>query len=109
MLLRNMPQHKIALGTHKRADGEAFEVSAVLYESPASIDFWQVPIDTQHATWGHMRFVLTIPKKIADTVQLATVLIRGSVFDQVKATLATATASGRDLAPCFSMDGWVLV
>jgi hypothetical protein len=109
MLLRDMPKHEISLGTFRRLDGETFEVAAQIYESPSTYDFWQIPIRVQHAKWQHMRFVATVPKKIANTVQMAAALVRGPVFEQVKASLASATVAGRDMTLCFSADGWVLV
>lgn len=107
--MQNTPQHKISLGKFKRSDDEIFDISGVLYESPTTIDYWTVSITAQHANWGLIRFVLTIPKKIAETIQLAAALARGPVFEQIKSSLNSANVDGRDLAPCFSLDGWVLI
>jgi hypothetical protein len=56
-----------------------------------------------------MRFVLTVPKKIASSLDFARAIVAGSALDQVKACLNSATDKGRDLAPCFALDGWVLI
>lgn len=94
------PGHPVTLGTHIRADGETFEVSAILLDSPPTLDFWQVPIDAAHATWGHRRFVLTIPKDQAATVHLALAIVRGSAFERVKAMLSTTRRGGHAPPKC---------
>ena len=109
MQLGRMPHQDLDLGTHQRPDGQRFKVTARLYEMPAEYDYWQATYDAEHDQWGHMRFVLTVPKKIAATVDFARVLVGGAVLDQVKSALHGASAKGRDLAPCFAIDGWVLI
>ena len=109
MQLGRIPHQPLDLGTHQRPDGQRFKVTAQLYEMPAEYDYWSATYDAEHDQWGHMRFVLTIPKKIAATMDLARLLVAGEVLDQVKSNLQGMTDKGRDLAPCFALDGWVLI
>ena len=109
MLLRDMKHHDLQLGTFQRPDGERFQIKARLYEMPAEYDYWQVPFDVHHDQWGNMRFVLTIPKKIASSIELAEVFVSGSALEQVKASLATANEKGRDFSVCFGVNGWTLI
>jgi hypothetical protein len=109
MLLGKVPHHEIALGTYQRADGQKFKLTARLFELPAEYDYWQATYDGEHDQWGHMRFVLTVPKKIASSLDFARAIVAGSALDQVKACLNSATDKGRDLAPCVALDGWVLI
>lgn len=109
MLHGKVPHHDILLGTHERADGQRFELTARLFELPTEYDYWQATYDGKHEQWGHMRFVLTVPKKIAPTLDLARMIVAGSVLEHVKMCLSSATEKGRDLAPCFALDGWVLI
>ena len=109
MQLGRVPQHDILLGTYRSVDGQQFELTARLFEFPAEYDYWQATYDAEHDHWGHMRFVLTVPKKIASTLDLARAIVAGSALDQVKSCLNNATDKGRDLAPCFALDGWVLI
>lgn len=109
MQLGQIPHIPLDLGTHQRPDGQRFKVTARLYEMPAEYDYWYATYDADHNQWGRMHFVLTLPKKIAATVDLARLLIAGEVLDQVKSDLQGATNKGRDLAPCFALDGWVLI
>lgn len=109
MQLGRIPHQDLDLGMYQRPDGQRFKVMARLYEMPAEYDYWQATYDAEHDQWAHMRFVLTVPKKIAATVDFARVLVGGAVLDQVKSALKGASAKGRDLAPCFAIDGWVLI
>ena len=109
MQLERVPQHDIPFGAYQRADGQTFKLTARLFELPAEYDYWQTTYDAEHNPWGHMRFVLTVPKKIASTLDLARAIVAGSALDQVKSCLNNATDKGRDLAPCFASDGWVLI
>ena len=109
MLLGMVPHQDIALGTYERADGQKFALMARLYELPAEYDYWQAIYDGNHEQWGHMRFVLTVPKKTASSLDFARAIVTGSALDQVKACLNSATAKGRDLALYPSLDGWVLI
>ncbi|MCG7952663.1 MAG: hypothetical protein N0E56_15805 [Candidatus Thiodiazotropha endolucinida] len=97
------------LGTYQRPDGQSFKVTAKLYEMPAEYDYWLTTYDAEHEEWGHMRFMLTVPKKIAATIDLAGAIVSGTALDQVKQSLLSATEQGRDMAPCFAHDGWVLI
>lgn len=109
MQLEQVPQHDISFGTYRRADGQTFELTARLFEMPVEYDYWMASYDGEHDQWGHMRFVLTIPKKVAATLNFAQAIVSGNALEQVKSCLIGATDKGRDLAPCFSPDGWVLV
>lgn len=109
MQLREVPQHDISLGTHQRADGQRFKLTARLFELPAEYDYWQATYDAKHDEWGHLRFVLTVPKKIAATLDFARAIVSGAASEQVKSCLNSATQNGRDLVPCFALDGWVLI
>ncbi|VWD16874.1 MULTISPECIES: hypothetical protein [Burkholderia] len=109
MLLGRVSQHDISLDAYQRADGQTFKVTAQLFELPAEYDYWQAAYDAEHDQWGHMRFVLTVPKKIAATLDFARAIVSGSAFEQVKSCLNNATDKGRDLAACFALDGWVLI
>jgi hypothetical protein len=109
MLLSKVHHHDIVLGPYQRADGHRFNLTARLFELPAEYDYWQATYDGEHHQWGHMRFTLTIPKKIAPTLNGARVIVAGTAAEQVKSCLDSATETGRDLAPCFSLDGWVLI
>lgn len=109
MQLGRVPQHDIPLGTYQRADGQTFKLTARLFELPAEYDYWQTTYDAEHNQWGHMRFVLTVPKKIASTLDLARAIVTWSALEQVKSCLNNATDKGRDMAPCFALDGWVLI
>lgn len=105
----NISHKDLDLGTHQRADGEQFDIRAKLYDMPAKYDYWSASYDAEHKTWGHMRYALSIPKAIAANISLAEHLVRSTVLAQVKSSLDSATQSGRDLSPCFSFDGWVLI
>lgn len=109
MLPGKVPHHDIALGTYQRPDGQKFKLTARLFELPAEYEYWQATYDGEHDQWGHMRFVLTVPKKIASSLDFARAIVMGSALDQVNACLNSATEKGRDLAPCFALDGWVLI
>ena len=109
MQLGRVPQHDISLGTHQRVDGQKFKLTARLFGLPAEYDYWQAIYDAEHDQWGHMRFVLTVPKKIAVTLDFARAIVIGAALDQVNSCLNTATDNGRDMAPCFALDGWVLI
>lgn len=109
MQLGKVPQHDISLGTHQRTDGQKFKLTARLFELPAEYDYWQATYDAEHDQWGHMRFVLTVPKKIAANLDFARAIVAGHAHDQVKSCLNSATDKGRDMAPCFALDGWVLI
>ena len=109
MQRRRIPHEDLDLGTYQRPDGQRFKVTVKLYAMPAEYDYWQAAFDAVHDQWGHMRFVLTVPKKIATTENLARTLVGGAVFDQVKSALQGAAANGRDMAPFFAHDGWVLI
>lgn len=109
MLLGKVPHHDITLGTYQRSDGQQFKLTARLFELPAEYDYWQATYDGEHDQWGHMRFVLTVPKKIALSLDFARAIVTGSALDQVKACLNNATNKGGDLAPYFALDGWVLI
>jgi hypothetical protein len=109
MQLRQVSQHDISLGIHQRVDGQKFKLAARLFELPAEYDYWQATYDAEHDQWGHMRFVLTVPKKIAATLDFARAIVEGSALEQVKACLGGATDKGRDMSACFALDGWVLI
>lgn len=109
MQLGRVPQHDISFGTYERTDGQMFKLTAQLFELPPEYDYWQATYDAEHAQWGHMRFVLTIPKRIAETLDFARAIVSGTSLEKVKACLNSATNKGRDLAPYFAMDGWVLI
>lgn len=108
MLLSAMRQHNGTLPAYKRHDGEIFDISYVLYDSPSGFDYWLVYYVTSHLKWGIMRFTLTVPKMIAATVPLALTLVAGTPLAQVQSYLSRATSEGRPYEPCFSHDGWVL-
>ena len=107
-LLRDMPQHEFDLGSFQRQDGETFSITCRFYATPAQRD-WIAAFDTQHKTWGHLKFVVIIPKNCAPTMSLARILISGDVLNQMKSDLLRVGASGRDVKPTFSSDGRVLV
>jgi hypothetical protein len=109
MLLGNMPQHSQNFGAWKRPDAEVFRISSVLYETPANYDYWMARYDAHHKNWGHLRFTLMIPKKIATDVTLAKALVAAAPLDQLKASLLNANQSGPPSTVCFSNDGWTLV
>lgn len=109
MLLSKMKKHIANFGSWTRPDGEIFDISSTLYESPSDYDYWLAHYVAIHATWGTMRFTLTIPKSIASTTTLASALIGGAPLDQVKSELGHATSSGREFRMCPSLSGWILV
>lgn len=109
MLLSRVPHLDIALGTYQRPDGQKFILTARLFELPAEYEYWQATYDGEHDQWGHVRFVLTVPKKTSSSVEFARAIVTGSALEQVKKCLNSATDKGRDLAPCFALDGWVLI
>lgn len=108
MFLKDMPTHATNYGTFQRADKEQFTVTAILYESPDSYDYWLAKVAATHKNWGALYFTLTIPKKIANSVALANALIGVGPLEQVKSVLLRATKEGRPLEPCFAVAGWVL-
>ncbi len=109
MLLRDMKSRDVPLGSLPHREGGTFEMSAKLYETPAEYDYWIAVFDANHSVWGHMRFQAVIPKRIAESVDMAGMLVTGEIQDQVASSLSEANASGRSLAPVFSTDGWTLV
>ena len=109
MLLRDMKSHAIDLGQFARQDREAFRITSLIYETPLNYDYWLATYDAHHQEWGHLRFTLIIPKKIAPSIELAQALVREPVLDEVKAALATATEEGRPMSVTASEDGWSLV
>jgi hypothetical protein len=109
MLHGKVPHHDIGFGSYQRSDGQKFKLTARLFELPSECDYWQATYDVEHDQWGHMRFVLTVPKKIASSVDFARALVTGLALSQVKACLNTASANGRELTPYFAFDGWVLI
>jgi len=86
---------------------QKFKLAARLLELPAEYDYWQVTYDAEYDQWGHMRFVLTVPKKIAETLDFARAIVEGVALEQATACLGCATDRGRDMAACFALDGWV--
>lgn len=109
MLLENTPHHSQNFGDWKRPDAEVFLISSVLYETPATYDYWMAKYDAHHKDWGHLHFTLIIPKKIATDVRLAKALVGAAPLDLVKASLLNADQSGRQFTVCLSDDGWSLV
>ena len=109
MQLAKMPTHQILFGRFRRKDNEVFAINATLYETPPVYDYWLVIYEAAHVQWGMMRFTLIIPKKIAITVNTAKILIGGIPLKQVKSSLNSASAKGRDLTFCPSPDGWILI
>lgn len=109
MMLGNVSHRDFSFGTYTRPDKEIFDISVRLFELPVQYDYWMANYDAKHEAWGHIRFTLTLPKKIASTVDLAETVVGGTVLEQVKASLNDATASGRDLSVIKAWDGWVLI
>lgn len=111
---KTMPPGKITcqefdLGTPLRLDGQQFEILAMLYEMPAKYNYWMASYDAAHERWGHMRFALTVPKKIIATASDARTLVRGAVLDQVKSVLQSVSAKGGGLSPHSAAGGWALI
>ncbi len=104
-----MQNHHASYGKWKRGDNEEFDISAVLYESPATYNYWLVHYNGVHQHWGSMKFTLIIPKSIANTVALAKALMGAGPLDQVKSDLNYADDKGRTLTLCCSPSGWTLV
>lgn len=109
MLLRDMSKMTLKIGQFRRGDGEKFELTAVLYQTPMEYDYWLCVFDAEHTEWGHLRFQAVIPKRIAQTPAFASSLAQGPIVEQVKSSLTTASPSGRDLNVAFSVDGWSLI
>lgn len=109
MLLSEMARHDRSFGPYRRADGEVFIVVGTVWESPLEYDYWPGFYEAQHGVWGVFRMTLTVPKKIADSIDLAVALLGGAPLDQVKSELLKATPSGRNLIWCPSTDGWSLI
>lgn len=109
MLLSKMPKHDQNFGTYIRKDGEEFSIIGSVWESPSEYDYWIGAYIAKHKDWGEMRMSLTIPKKIAPTIDLARALVAGAPLDQVRSELSSATASGKSLTLCPSDDGWMLL
>ena len=108
MILGQMPQ-RTKNHTYKRSDGETFMIQSTLYETPLKYNFWIGHFAATHQKWGQMGFQAIIPKSIATSVQLAEMLLNGSILNQVKSELAQVTAKDRNFAWCPSADGWHLV
>lgn len=104
-----MTSHHASYGKLKREDNEEFDISAVLYESPADYNYWLVNYNGVHQHWGSMRFSLIIPKRIANSVALAGALMGDGPLDQVKSELNHVDNKGRPLTLFCSPDGWTLV
>jgi hypothetical protein len=109
MLLSMMPRHDQSFGRFQRADGETFEVTGTIWESPPEYDYWLGFYEARHAKWGVIRMTLTVPKKIAGSIALALALQKGAPLEQVKSELLKAREDGKDLIWCPSTDGWSLV
>jgi len=109
MSLIDIPQIEIELGTYQRPDGQHFIGRVVLFEFPDGYDYWQAAYDMAHGEWGHMRFVLTIPKSIAASSERAQTIVCGGGLEQVKRALDTVTQAGRPLSVVFAWDGWTLL
>lgn len=102
--------HKeIDLESFQRPDGQFFKIDARLYDMPSKYDYWMASYDVEHDQWGHMTFTLTIPKWLSSDLLLAEALLRGDCLAHVKISLSSANQNGRDLAPIFSTDGWILL
>jgi hypothetical protein len=109
MLLSMMPRHDQSFGSFQRADGETFEVTGTIWESPPEYDYWLGFYEASHTKWGVIRMTLTVPKKIARSIALALALQSGAPLEQVKSELLKAREDGKDLIWCPSTDGWSLV
>jgi hypothetical protein len=107
--MNNTKQRNYPLKQLVRPDGEKFDLTALLYELPASHDYWLVSYRAVHSNWGVMTFTLTIPKGIAPTREFAEAILQGSVDAQVRSMLQGANARGRPLDMVWSNDGWILV
>ena len=97
------------LSVLKRKDGEEFVITARLFELPATHNYWLARFQAVHATWNPIGFVMTIPKSVAATANLAEAMVQGSGLQQVESLLQQATASGRPLTLTESVQGWTLV
>ncbi len=100
--------HELALGDLTRDDGNRFVISALFYELATEYDYWLINYDAEHKVWGHMRFALVIPKRVAPTMALAMAIVNNSALEHIHSALHHATEGGRPLAPVFSDDGWIL-
>ena len=106
MRYAQMPQHVTSFPALRRPDGEIFQISVTLYETPATMNYWRAHYVVTHARWGDMHFNLFAPKTIAPTLAYANALIGGAPLDQIQSELQTATSGGRDLNWFPSVDGW---
>ncbi len=109
MLRSKMPRHDRSFEAYKRADGEIFTIIGTIFESPPEYDYWSGFYEAHHDTWGIIRMTLTVPKRIANSIDLAVALQGGAPLEQVKSELLKATKDGRDLIWCPSTDGWSLI
>ncbi len=93
----------------RQSGGEKFTIESTLYETPPWYNYWMGLFAANHQEWRQMGFQAIIPKRIAILAELAEVLLKGSILDQVKYELTKVTAEGRDFNLCPSHDGWYLI
>ena len=109
MRYAQMPQHQLTYSPLRRSDGETFLISATLYETSLTMNYWRVHFIAAHARWGDMHFNLFIPKSLAPTLAHANGLAGADPLSQIHAELQTTTSAGRDLNWFPSPDGWHMV
>ena len=108
-IIRNMPAYDLDFGTFERPDKESFRITCQVHETPPQYDYWLATFDAHHANWGHMRFSVMLPKRLATSDHLANAMLGGEILEQIEADLLRANAGGRDLTVTQSYDGWVIL
>ena len=110
MGLNAMKKHPIHLGTFVRSiDGEVFDISGCLYESPPHVDFWTCNYVVANPQWGQVTYMLTVPKEIAGSVTLGLALMQGFPLDQVKSYVQQSTNQiSKPIGICLGREGWTL-
>jgi hypothetical protein len=82
MLLSMMPRHDQSFGSFQRADGETFEATCTIWESPPDYDYWLGFYEARHTKWVSIRMAPTVPKEIARSIALAVALQSGAPLDR---------------------------
>ena len=58
-----MRRHDMQLGTYERSDGERFQITAQLFETPTTFDYWIAVYEVHHEAWERSHYKLNVPKK----------------------------------------------
>lgn len=106
--LNDIRYHDFVLGTVVCETDRQLTITSRLFEPTVASDFWLVSYMISGTPEHEHKFSLTIPVRIATTMQSAISIMKGSALDRIREYCTQRATRLSAIGPYFSTDGWVL-